>query len=174
MKCNSINVQRDNLVNSTIGTTNMKWIGPLFENAGGWKAYVSFNDGAWFIDKDDPIKIERGKAGVMLLPMLDAEYGQGYEYQLSLLMKGLKENNQDPDEANRFPFHVPVVTAFKDMPHWVDYASDWLEYLPLTKEIALEIFDACQNKYLPQASRHKALKAINKWSKEHGFVFVRK
>ena len=151
----------------------MKWIGPLFENAGGRKAFVAFSDDVWYIKNSEPLKIDAGKPGVMLLPMLDEKYGRGYEYQISILKEGLSENNQNPEEATSFPFHVPVVVAFKDMPGWVDVASDWVQHLQLTTEIAQEIFDACQKKHLSQISRYKALKVINKWAREQGFEFLR-
>jgi len=152
----------------------MKWIGPLFENAGGWKAFVSFSDGIWYVKNNEPVKIGDGKSGVMLLPILDERYGNGYAHQISVLKEGLSENNQNPEEATGFPFHVPVVVAFKYMPGWVDVASDWVQHLHLNTEVAQEIFDACQKNTLSQAARHKALKVINKWAKEHGFQFVRK
>jgi len=49
----------------------MKWIGPLFTNAGWWFAYVLYSDDEWFIDKDNPIKIGAGKFGIMLLLIME-------------------------------------------------------------------------------------------------------
>jgi len=70
----------------------MKWIGPLFTNAGGWSAYVSYFDGEWYIDRVTPIKIGEGKSGVMLLPMMEKGYGDSYEKQIEILETGLVEN----------------------------------------------------------------------------------
>ena len=72
------------------GKFNMNWIGPLFTNAAGWSAYVSYKDGVWYVDKENPIKIGEGKSGMMLLPIMEKGYGENYEYQLSLLREGLE------------------------------------------------------------------------------------
>lgn len=151
----------------------MKWIGPLFTNAGGWEAYVSYHDGKWFIDKDSPIVIEGTESGVKLLPMLQEEYGKGYENQLKILKKGLLKNGQNMEAIESFPFHAPVITAFENMPGWVSYASDWVKHLKLNMEIAQFLFEKCQNKNLEQSARHKTLKVVNNWAKNNDFVFLK-
>ena len=151
----------------------MKWIGPLFTNAGGWKAFVAFEQGKWFVDKDSPIEIGTGKSGVMLLPLLQKGYGESFETQITLLEKGLKSEGQDPKYALQFPFHVPVLTAYKHMPNWCDSAVNWLGYIHLSREHAMEIFDACHTQAISQGVRQTTIKYINKWSNERGFQFAR-
>jgi len=151
----------------------MKWIGPLFTNAGGWAAYVSYENGAWYLDRDNPIRIGEGKSGTMLLPLMQEDYGQGYQHQIDLLKSGLKSNSQDSELANSFPFHVPVLTSFQHMFGWVKFAADWVQFIEINMERAQILFDACQNKNIDQSSRHKVLKVVNKWSNQEGFTFVR-
>lgn len=88
----------------------MKWIGPLFKNAGSWEAFVALEEGKWFVDKDSPVEIGIGKSGVMLLPLLQKGYGEDFETQITILQNGLKSAGQDPTHALQFPFHVPVLT----------------------------------------------------------------
>ena len=151
----------------------MKWIGPLFTNAGGWEAYVSYHEGEWFIDKESPIVIEGTKSGVKLLPMLQEDYGKGYENQLKILKKGLLKNGQNMEAVESFPFHVPIITAFESMPGWVSYASDWVKHIKLDMDIAQFLFEKCQNKLFEQSARHKTLKAVNNWAKNKGVTFLR-
>jgi hypothetical protein len=151
----------------------MKWIGPLFTNAGGWAAYVSYQDGVWYIGHENPTIIGEGKSGMLLLPMMQEGYGENYHHQIELLRAGLKLNFQDPELAVSFPFHVPVLTAFQHMYGWVKIAADWAQYIELNMERAQILFDACQSKIIDQSSRHKVLKVVNKWAKQEGFAFVR-
>lgn len=151
----------------------MEWIGPLFKNAGGWGAFVSIEGGKWFVDKDSPIEIGVGKSGFVLLPLLQKEYGGDFEKQISILQKGLISTGEDPRLAYQFPFHVPVLTAYKYMPNWCDSAVNWLVDIQLTREQAMEIFDACHTPAISQSVRQATIKYINKWSKERGFQFAR-
>lgn len=152
----------------------MKWIGPLFSNAGGWSAYVSYADGEWYIDKEDPIKIGEGKSGLMLLPIMDKVCGESYENQLKLLKTGLIENGFKPELAKTFPFHVPVIFSFEQrMSRWAEMAAEWVPYIELSKESAHLLFDASRDKIFSQRTRQILQKAVNSWSKERGFQFVR-
>ncbi len=151
----------------------MKWIGPLFKNAGGWEAFVALEEGRWFVDKESPVEIGMGKSGVMLLPLLQKEHGENFEAQVAILQKGLKSAGQDPKHALQFPFHVPVLTAYKLMPNWCESAVNWLGDIHLSREQALEIFDACHTPEISQVVRQKTIKFINKWSSERGFKFAR-
>lgn len=151
----------------------MKWIGPLFKNAGGWEAFVAFEKGTWFVDKSSPIKIGEGKSGVMLLPLLQKGYGENFKTQIEILQKGLASVGQNPEFAYQFPFHVPVLTAYKYMPNWCNSAVDWLVDIQLSKEHAMEIFDACHTSVISQGVRKATIKHINKWSKERGFQLAR-
>ena len=132
----------------------MKWIGPLFRNDGGWDAFVAYEDGLWYIDKDEPIEVGKGKSGIMLLPILQKGYGENYSTQIAI-------------------FSVPVLTAYKTMPNWSSDAVSWLEDIVNDKEIALEIYDACYSSVTNQSVRQKTVSFINRWSKERGFQFVR-
>ena len=97
----------------------MKWIGALFTSAGRWSAYVSFFDGEWYTDKENPIKIGEGKSGLKMLPMMDKGYGESYWSQLELLKSDLAANGFDPEVAETFPFHVPVIFSFEQrMSRW--------------------------------------------------------
>ncbi len=151
----------------------MKWIGPLFKSAGGWEAYVAFSDGAWYVDNESPVKIGEGKSGIMLLPILQEGYGQDYATQIELLKSGLAENGMDPEIAYSFPFVVPVLTAYRSMPNWANFAVKWLPDIKLEKESAVVIFDACHSTVLAQGVRQATIKYINKWSSENGFQFSR-
>lgn len=151
----------------------MKWIGPLFKNAGGWEAYVSYHNGKWFIDKESPEEINWATNGVKLLPMLQEEYGGGYDHQIRILNNGLLENGLNIEAINSFPFHAPIITAFEYMPGWVTYAADWVKHIHLNMEIAQFLFDKCQNKNIEQSARHKTLKVVNNWAKNNDFVFIR-
>ena len=152
----------------------MKWIGPLFTNAGGWSAFVSYHNGEWCIDKDNPIKIGEGRSGMMLLPILQKGYGENYDHQIALIQSGLKAIGMDENLAYGFPFHVPVLTAFKlIMPHWAGMAADWIPFIEINNERAQLLFDACQDKAFSQKTRHAVLKIVNGWAKQQGFAFVR-
>ena len=151
----------------------MKWIGPLFTNAGGWAAYVSYENGIWYIDRDTPTKIGEGRSGTQLLPIMQVGYGESYNHQMAILKDGLCCHSQDPEAASSFPFHLPVLTAFQHMFGWANMAADWVQYIELNMDRAQILFDACQDKAIDQSSRHKALKVVNKWAKQQGFVFVR-
>ena len=151
----------------------MKWIGPLFRNGGGWDAFVAYEDGLWYVDKDEPIEVGKGKSGIMLLPILQKGYGENYSTQIVILRQGLESHSQNPDLAYEFPFSVPVLTAYKIMPNWSSDAVSWLEYIVTDKEIALEIYDACYSSVTNQSVRQKTVRFINRWSNERGFQFVR-
>lgn len=152
----------------------MKWIGPLFTNAGGWSADVSYFNGVWYINKEDPIRIGEGKSGLMLLPMMEKGYGESYEHQLSLLKAGLTENGFEPDLAETFPFHIPVLFSFEQrMSRWAEMAAEWVPNIELSQESAQLLFDASQDKIFSQHTRQLLQKAVNSWSKEQGFQFVR-
>ncbi|UXD87320.1 hypothetical protein [Thalassolituus hydrocarboniclasticus] len=147
----------------------MKWIGPLFTNAGGWSAYVSYSDGEWYIDKDSPIKIGEGKSGLMLLPIMKKGYGESYERQLELLKAGLLENGFESELAESFPFHVPVIFSFEQrMSRWAEMAAEWVPVIELSEESAQLLFDASQDKLFSQRTRQLLQKAVNSWSKERG------
>ena len=151
----------------------MKWIGPLFKNAGGWEAFVAYENGKWFLDKDSPVEIGAGKSGVMLLPLLQKGYGEDYETQIGILQNGLVENGMEPNLAFKFPFLVPVLTAYKCMPNWCESAVSWLKHIELSQQGALEIFDSCHNQAMNQKVRQDTIKYINEWSKERGFQFAK-
>ena len=156
------------------GKFNMNWIGPLFTNAAGWSAYVSYKDGVWYVDKENPIKIGEGKSGMMLLPIMEKGYGENYEYQLSLLREGLESIGIDPDIAKSFPFHVPVLFAFKHRwDHWADMATDWINHIELNHERAKILFDSCQDKVFSQRTRQVVLKFVNSWTREQGYCLLR-
>mgnify|MGYP000143708238 CR=1 FL=1 len=152
----------------------MKWIGPLFTNAGGWSAYVSYFDGEWYIDRDTPIKIGEGKSGVMLLPMMEKEYGDSYEKQIEILETGLVENGFEASIAHTFPFHVPVIFPFeKRMARWAEMAAEWVPYIDLCEESAQLLFDMSQDKIVSQRARQLLQKTVNRWSSERGYLLVR-
>ena len=128
----------------------------------------------WFIDKNKPIKIGEGKSGLMLLPMLEKDYGGGYENQIGILESGLVECGLKSEMAHSFPFHVPVVFPFKyRRSGWAEEAVDWLPRIVLTNETAQLLFDASQDKIFSQRARQKLKKVVNVWSAERGFCFVR-
>ncbi len=151
----------------------MKWIGPLFKNAGGWSAYVSYQDDMWFIDRENPIVIGEGKSGIMLLPMMEEDYGVSYKHQIEILKSSLELNSQDAERADSFPFHVPVLTAFQHMSGWTKIAVNWVQYIELYMDRAQILFDSCQSNNIDHLSRHKTLRFVNRWAKREGFVFVR-
>ncbi|MEZ9526339.1 hypothetical protein [Enterovibrio norvegicus] len=152
----------------------MKWIGPLFTNAGGWSAYVSYFDGEWYIDKENPKKIGEGKSGLMLLPIMEKGYGEDYETQLELLRAGLTENGFNSELAETFPFHIPVIFSFEQrMSSWVEMAVEWIPNIELSEESAQLLFEASQDKLYNQRTRQLLQKVVNSWSKERGFQFVR-
>jgi hypothetical protein len=151
----------------------MKWIGPLFTNAGGWAAFVSYHNGEWYIDQDNPTKIGEGRSPIMLLPILQKGYGENYDHQIALIQSGLKAIGMEEKLAYGFPFHVPVLAAFELMPHWADMAADWVSFIELNNERAQMLFDACQDKAFSQKARHAVLKIVNAWAKKRGFSFVR-
>ena len=151
----------------------MKWIGPIFKNAGGWEAFVAYESGVWYLDKENPIEIGKSKSAVMLLPILQKGYGEDFSTQIDILQNGLENNGQNPELAYEFPFYVPVLAAYKTMPNWANFAIDWLPNLKLDRESALEIFDACHGYGIDQKVRQKTISFINSWSKERGFQFAR-
>lgn len=151
----------------------MKWIGPLFINIGGWAAYVSYIDGDWYVDKENPIKIGEGKSGLMLLPMMEKGYGESYEVQLELLKSGLAKNGFEPCLAESFPFHVPVIFSFEQrMVRWAEMAAEWVPNIELSEKSAQLLFNASQDKAFSQRARQLLQKSVNSWSKERGFEFV--
>ncbi|TQV87162.1 hypothetical protein [Aliikangiella coralliicola] len=146
----------------------MKWIGPLFTNSGGWSAYVSFENGSWFIDKDNPVKIGDGRSAMLLLPMMEKGYGKNYEHQINILKTGLRDTGLSEDIACSFPFHVPVVYSFdRAMIRWTEMAADWVQYLHLNQELAQKLYDHCQDNKFSQKTRHKVLKVVNSWANEN-------
>jgi hypothetical protein len=152
----------------------MKWIGPLFTNAGGWSAYVSYNGGVWYIDKENPIKIGEGKSGLMLLPIMEKGYGESIENQILLLKTGLSKNGFNTELVVSFPFHVPVVYSFKHrMVRWAEMAASWVPHIKLSDEAAQILFDASQDKIYSQHTRQVLQRTVNSWSQERGFLFVR-
>lgn len=152
----------------------MKWIGPIFTNAGGWSAYVSYFNGDWYIDKENPIKIGEGKSGLMLLPIMEKGYGESYGHQLELLRLGLTENGLKPNLAETFPFHIPVIFSFEQrMSRWTEMAAEWIPNIELSENTAQMLFNASQDKAFSQRTRQLVKKAVNSWSKERGFQFVR-
>lgn len=151
----------------------MKWIGPLFTNAGGWSAYVSYFEGEWYIDKEYPIKIGEGKSGLMLLPMMEKGYGENYKNQLEILQRGLSEYGLNSELAGTFPFHIPIIFPFENsMLRWAEMAVDWIPNIELSEESAQLLFNASQDKKYSQRTRQLLVKYVNKWSKERGFQFV--
>ncbi len=151
----------------------MKWIGPLFRNAGGWEAFVAYENDRWYVDKENTVEIDSDKSGVMLLPMLQKGYGEDYSTQIEILQNGLSRNGQDPDLAYGFPFGVPVLVAYKTMQNWTSEAVNWLPDIELDRDSALAIFDACYYGGINQSVRQKTISFINKWSNQKGYQFTR-
>ncbi|MDG9667765.1 hypothetical protein ONV78_08485 [Hahella sp. CR1] len=152
----------------------MQWIGPLFTNAAGWKAYVSFAEGKWYIKHDGSLEIGKGRSGLMLLPILEKGYGECYQHQIDLLKRGLRESGLDEACAETFPFKVPVLFPFQHhMSNWADDASDWLWDIELTHAEAELLFAASQNKQFRQKTRHRLRQRVNAWTAQQGVCFVR-
>ena len=145
----------------------MKWIGPLFINAGGWPAYVALHNGDWYINKDNPILISEENSGTLLLPLMEEDYGENYNHQIALLKNDLAKINLNENEAYSFPFHVPVIEAFKHkLSHWAEMSVDWVPFIELNNERAQLLYIACQDKIFSQNTRHKVLKVVIKWANE--------
>lgn len=77
----------------------------------------------------------------MLLLLLQKEFGGNFETQIAILEKGLKAAGQDPNSALQFPFYVPVLPAYKQIPNWCDSAVNWFGDIHLSRHQAMNLIN---------------------------------
>jgi hypothetical protein len=162
--------------------TAVSWLSaPLFNNAGGASVFVGIDqERHWWlrctarglVDRDMPAVAPA--AAILLLPLMAPGYGGTFPEMSSRLAEMLGAHSMPRELASTFPFHAPVLFAYREMTRWADLASAWIDEVPLKDDDVYALADSLGNRALSQAARQAASRRIHQWERMHGVSIVRR
>ena len=154
---------------------HITWLStPIFRNAGRTDAILGIDEfGTWFVRLNEPVPADSNQGAMFLLPLMQDGYGGTLQTARGRIIAALSDASLPVSRESTFPYHAPVMIAFRSMPRWTNWAARWLSELELSDDDIYAVFVACSNPTIAQDARHTALRKVHEWERTHGYSFVR-
>ncbi len=161
------------------------WLVPaLFTNAGGGEVFVGVGSRCeWWVRVSrtltDSIVVSDApaisKSGArVLLPLMHPGYGGPLTIVKERLERLLIAQAFSKDLPATFPFHAPVLLAFREMQGWTEVAATWVSEVPFDDSQIYELADCLSSRGISQESRQAVSRRIRSWERAHGICIIRK
>lgn len=148
---------------------NIKWLAPLFTNAGGGDVIVGVTpDSEWFVQHNTITSLSSDRLPSTMLPLVQPGFGGDYPTARALLASRLEFAGLPPSYIETFPFFAVVKLAFQSSGFWSANAVAWIPHFDYDESFANVLLQFTLDKQHLQSDRHLVAKHLKNWESNRG------